>query len=99
MHCGFLAEGPGTELNSYDHATIDGRLELVAVDDGAWRISDAGLPENDARRVLGYLERTGLRYELVWLRFHPGRSEQYTGVAAALAAVSERMNRQLGEAA
>jgi hypothetical protein len=86
-------------LNSYDHATIDGCLELVAVDDSAWRISDARLPENDARRVLAYLERTGRRYEVVWLRFHPGRSKQYIGVAAALAAVSERMNRQLGEAA
>lgn len=84
---------------SYDHTIIDGRIELVALDDGAWRISDARLPENDGRRVLGYLERTGPHYELVWVRFHPGLSEQYTGVAAALTAVSERMHRQLGAAA
>jgi hypothetical protein len=86
-------------LISYDHAIIDGRIELLAVGDDAWRISDALLPENDGRRVLGYLERTGPRYELVWLRFHPGRSELYTGVAAAITAVSERMNGRLREAA
>jgi hypothetical protein len=98
------AEGTGTKLISYDQTIIDGRIELVAVDDGAWRISDARLPENDGRRVLGYLERTGPettgpQYELVWLRFHPGRTERYTCMAAALTAVSERMHRQLGAAA
>jgi hypothetical protein len=79
-------------LVSYEGATIDPHLELVAVADDLWRISDGRIPEDDARRVLCLAERHEHCIEVLWM--HVGQGEQeFSCIAEALAAASERMHR------
>ena len=79
-------------LVSYEGATIDPHLELVAVADDLWRISDGRIPENDARRVLGLAERHEHCVEVMWMCDGPGGC-RFSCIAEALAAASERMHR------
>jgi hypothetical protein len=83
-----------TMLVSYEGATIDRHIELVAVADDMWRISDGRIPENDARRVLGLAERREGRVEVMWMHTVPGEQEQeFSCIAEALGAASQRMHR------
>jgi hypothetical protein len=79
-------------LVSYESATIDPHLELVAVADDMWRISDGRIPENDARRILGLAERHDGCVEVMWMHSSPSEQE-FSCIAEALAAASERMHR------
>ena len=82
-----------TMLVSYEGATIDPHLELVAVADDLWRISDGRIPENDARRVLGLAERREGCVEVMWMRSVGPAGAGVQCIAEALAAASERMQR------
>ncbi|WP_159604202.1 hypothetical protein [Agromyces humi] len=82
-------------LISYAGAVIDPHLELVAVGDDAWRLSDARIPENDARRILGLVERHEHWVEVMWMCGGPGEC-RFTCIAEALAAASERMHHPDG---
>ena len=42
--------------------------ELVWVGDGAWVAHDPELPDNDARRVIAYIEHRNHRVDVVWVR-------------------------------
>jgi hypothetical protein len=79
-------------MSRYEAAPIDAHLELVAVGDSAWRISDGRIPENDARRILGLAERHERCVEVLWMGSRPGE-EQFGCIEEALAAASERMRR------
>lgn len=44
-----------------------GRLELVPLTSGAWRLCDRSVPSDDAESVLAYLEQSRSGYDVVWL--------------------------------
>jgi len=81
---------------SYEGTAIDPHLELVAVADEAWRVSDGRIPHDDARRILGVIERRGDCYEVMWLCAGGAAAGEFTCIAEALAAASERMRRLSG---
>lgn len=68
--------------------------ELIPVGDGAWVARDPGVPDNDARRVVAYLERKNGRVHVLWVRDRRDASSHATLGAAlrevALACVLDR---------
>ncbi|QEV99601.1 hypothetical protein F6J84_05455 [Microbacterium caowuchunii] len=54
--------------------------QLIGVGPGAWCVCDASVPENDARRLIAYLERVDGHVEVVWVheRRPPARFESLT---------------------
>ena len=54
---------------STEHPAVPGPApELVWVGHGAWIARDPELPDNDARRVIAYIEHRDHRFDVVWLR-------------------------------
>ncbi|QRY42242.1 hypothetical protein JVX92_11290 [Microbacterium hominis] len=49
-------------------ARIDGPLELIPIDDDAWRLCDTRAGANDAEFVVAYIERGDDGYDAVWMR-------------------------------
>ena len=48
--------------------TGHGHLELTAVAEGAWRVSDLRVPDEDASHVVAFIEACDESLEVVWLR-------------------------------
>ena len=42
--------------------------ELIRIAPGAWCVCDPELPEDDARRVIAYLERIDGQIDVLWVR-------------------------------
>ncbi|MCP2031317.1 hypothetical protein L1277_001408 [Okibacterium sp. HSC-33S16] len=67
-------------------------LEILAISDHEWRVCDGRFQQSDARRMLGYIDRTADVYELVRLR-HRAPSmppvERFTCLKDALDALVE----------
>jgi hypothetical protein len=67
---------------------IEQHTQLISIGPGAWCACDATVPENDARRVIAYLERVDRHVEVVWVRerLPPARFES---LAVAVDAVRD----------
>ncbi len=76
---------------SDNDSSIDPHIELVALADNAWRISDDRIPDGDARRILGYVEQQDGTVEIMWMHPKAGACEYFTCLAEALGAASARM--------
>ena len=63
-------------------------LEILAINGHEWRVCDGRFAPTDARRVLGYIGRTGGAYELVCLQGQP-RVESHDSLKSALDALIE----------
>jgi hypothetical protein len=85
-------------LLSYNGSPVDPHVELVALADNAWRLSDDRIPEADARRILGYVEQRNGDVEIIWMRPRPGECEYFSCLAEALAAASARLSLEGDEA-
>ncbi len=59
-------------------AQIDGRLELLPIDDDAWRLCDRLVDDHDAEYVVAYIERADAGFEAIWMRGPRRRSRQKT---------------------
>jgi len=81
-------------LLSYNGSSVDPHVELVALADNAWRLSDDRIPEGDARRILGYVEQRDGKVEIMWMRPKAGDCEYFSCLAEALAAASARMQAE-----
>jgi hypothetical protein len=69
-------------------------VEIVALAKDAWRVCDDRLPENDASRLIGYVEEGDGFYELMWIRSVPGSCDRFTSLSAALDAVSLELDSE-----
>jgi hypothetical protein len=78
-------------LVSYDGSSVDPHVELVALAEHAWRVSDDRIPEGDARRIVGFLEERDGRLEILWMQPKAGECEYFSCLAEALAAASTRI--------
>ncbi|PRY67464.1 hypothetical protein B0I08_10671 [Glaciihabitans tibetensis] len=67
--------------------TVRQRLEVMELSDHEWRVCDADLPQGDAQRVLGYVEKRGWHYELTRLR-SPGERLRFGSLTDSLAALN-----------
>ncbi|WP_243075522.1 hypothetical protein [Microbacterium sp. SS28] len=75
---------------SLDHGTVH-QLELVPLGDGAWRLCDRSVEDDDPSSVVAYVEATAEGFEVVWLQRVGGRSI-YGGLNdVLLAAIDEMM--------
>jgi hypothetical protein len=76
---------------------IDDRLEVIALTETEWRVCDARLHENDARRLRGYLQKQGERVELMRMQPVPGLCDWFGCLDDALAAMEDELPRVAGE--
>jgi hypothetical protein len=61
-------------------------LEILAISDHEWRVCDGRFQQSDARRMLGYIDRTADAYELI--RLSPGpRLQNFNSLKEALDAL------------
>jgi hypothetical protein len=44
------------------------RVELTFVGEGGWRVCDAAMPQDDARRVVAFFEEVDRHVEALWIR-------------------------------
>ncbi|WP_231560249.1 MULTISPECIES: hypothetical protein [Microbacterium] len=49
-------------------AHVGGHLELLPIDEDAWRLCDRRVSARDAEFVVAYIERTDDGFETVWMR-------------------------------
>jgi hypothetical protein len=68
-----------------DHAL----LELTAVGAAAWRVSDARIPEDDALRVVAFVDCAGGDAEVVWLRGSLSEPRRFSDLERALDAIAD----------
>jgi hypothetical protein len=61
-------------------------VELIWMGSGGWVAYDTSLPENDARRVLAYLECKDHHVDVTWVR-EPRTEERFDTLREALEAV------------
>lgn len=64
--------GNGGQWQGWNGEVMDAdahdRIELTPLGGDAWRVCEAGVPENNALRVIAYVERCDGGFEVVWLR-------------------------------
>jgi hypothetical protein len=75
---------------------IEERPEVVALSATEWRVCDARLHENDARRLRGYLQAQGERVELMRMQPVPGLCDWFGCLEDALAAIEEELPVEAG---
>jgi len=59
-------------------ARVDDPLELIPIDDDAWRLCDRRAGANDAEFVVAYIERVDAGFEAIWMRGLRRRSRHDT---------------------
>lgn len=65
-------------------------LEVIALGEQSWRVCDRFVPEDDATRLLAYVEQVGERFEVLWMWPRAGMCESFASLADALAAIDRR---------
>jgi hypothetical protein len=73
----------------YPGAALHQGLEIMELSDNEWRICDAAMDENDATRVLGFLEQRAGYFELTSMN-RPHRRERFGSFDSAIAAMTIR---------
>jgi hypothetical protein len=48
--------------------TMYRRIELTFVGEAGWRVCDASVPEDDARRLVAFFEKVDRHIEVIWFR-------------------------------
>jgi hypothetical protein len=64
-------------------------LELTAVGAAAWRVSDARIPEDDALRVVAFVDCAGGDAEVVWLRGSLSEPRRFPDLERAVDAIAD----------
>jgi hypothetical protein len=76
--------------------TARGHLEATTVGEAAWRVSDAAVPEEDARHVVAFVEAHEDDVEVVWLRGAISAPGRFEDLDTALDAIDDVLT--MGEA-
>jgi hypothetical protein len=70
-------------------ATGHGHLELTMVADGAWRVSDLRVPDEDASHVVAFIEASDESLEVVWLRGSSAALHRFDSMESALDTIDD----------
>jgi hypothetical protein len=73
---------------------VQHEIETIALTETSWRVCDAELPDDDATRLLAYVEQNDLGFEVLWMWPFPGPCETFTNVDDAFDAVTERLQQR-----
>jgi hypothetical protein len=73
-------------MSSRQDLSSEAILEVVALSDHEWRVCDGRVRASDARRMLGFINKTAGSYELVRLQPWP-TFERYSSLDDALDAL------------
>ena len=71
----------------------DHPLEVVALSDHQWRICDRGVEDDDARRILAYIEKRDGWYEVMSLKPVPSVCGRFCTFHQALECVKAELGR------
>ena len=66
-------------------------LELTETAEGAWRVSDARVPEEDPLHVVAFIESRGEVLDVVWVRGSIVAPGSFTSLEEALGAIDDVM--------
>jgi hypothetical protein len=86
-------------LLSFDGSPVHPHVELVALAENAWRLSDDRIPEGDARRILGYVEERNGEVEILWMRPRAGDRSSSPRLEETRAPSSARLSPESGNEA
>lgn len=64
-------------------------LEVAPIGQEGWRVSDARVPQDDARHVVAFIEAADQRVEVLWVRGSVNPIGRFTDLDSALTAVEE----------
>jgi hypothetical protein len=70
-------------------STGHGHLEVTAVAEGAWRVSDLRVPDDDASHVVAFIEVRDERLEVVWLRGSATALDLFDSLGSALDTIDD----------
>ena len=88
---GSLEPSWGTEAPSVrptwrsDH----GHFEVTVVTEGAWRVGDLRVPEEDAHHVVAFVESRDESLDVVWLRGSTAVPDHFDNLDSALDAIDD----------
>jgi hypothetical protein len=68
-------------------ATRDQSMSVIAISPTEWRVSDSRRAENDARSLIGFVQRVGDVFEVTALRT-PGERRYYLTFDGAMGSLS-----------
>jgi hypothetical protein len=74
-------------------------LETIALTETSWRVCDGTLPEDDAVRLLAYVEQTPTGVEVLWMLPSAGETQMFPTLDDALDAVRGRLPARTAAAA
>lgn len=69
-------------------------IETIALTETSWRVCDADLPDDDATRLIAYVEENGLGVEILWMWPFPGSCTTFPTLDEAFEAVTERLRQR-----
>ena len=70
-------------------ASDHGHFEVTAVTEGAWRVGDLRVPEEDPLHVVAFVESRDERLEVVWLRGSSAVTDLFDSLDSALDAIDD----------
>lgn len=70
----------------------DSRVELVQLNDETWRVCDATGTPGQRGYIVGYLQRCGTEYEMLWMHPRPGVVHRHADFDEAFRAISTRLS-------
>src|SRR6478672_11899934 len=88
---GSLEQSRGTEAPSVrptwrsDH----GHFDVTVVTEGAWRVGDLRVPEEDAQHVVAFVESRDESLDVVWLRGSTVVADHFDNLDSALDAIDD----------
>ena len=83
------ARGTGARRTRATWVSPYGHFEVKVVTDGAWRVSDLRVPEEDASHVVAFIESRAERLEVVWLRGSIAVPALFDSLDSALDAIDD----------
>jgi hypothetical protein len=74
---------------------VEQKIETIALTETSWRVCDGGLPDDDATRLLAYIEENGeLGFEVLWMWPFPGSCDTFADLDEAFDAVADRLRQR-----
>ena len=66
-----------------------GHFEVTVVSEGAWRVGDLRVPDEDPLHVVAFIESRDERFEVVWLRGSSAVKDLFDSLNSALDAIDD----------